>query len=144
VKRSLVGFAQGVDPDLDGAAVDLGSGSIHRLNIEYDGWRISSGVPSLRRISAARAVRLGSFARTQRDGHQLEPTAAAAAVGQNGVSVVRGRVAHRGTVSFPAGPACGHAAVGRITGWPRRPVRDGPASLRHNANLSRRLQRAKV
>jgi hypothetical protein len=31
--------------------------SIQRLSIEYDGWWISSGVPSWRRISAASRVR---------------------------------------------------------------------------------------
>ena len=42
-------------------SVSSSSGSIQRFSIEYEGWWISGGVPSPRRIAAASAVCPASY-----------------------------------------------------------------------------------
>ncbi len=52
-------MVNGMHPTPSRSSTSRSSGSIHRLNIEYEGWWMSSGVPSSRRMRAASAVRLG-------------------------------------------------------------------------------------
>ena len=50
-----------MQPTPSSPRVSSSPSSIQRLSIEYDGWWISSGVPSSARIAAARSVRSGEY-----------------------------------------------------------------------------------
>ncbi len=53
-----------MQPTPSRSSTSSSSSSIQRLSIEYDGWEMSSGVPSSRRIWTASAVRAAPYDET--------------------------------------------------------------------------------